>query len=115
MDHDATSEVAGTCLTKDAAVRQHAATPDPVNHRCVTKQHPQARKEQNKAKANTLNICADNQCGCDDCKGHLEGKKQNLGDCTCQSVCVDAGKEHLVQTAPIAARAAAKSDGISEG
>ena len=83
MHDDPTRKVPHTCIAKDPTIRQETAAPDPMHNGCVAQQHPQAREQQHKAKADPFHICADNQCRCDDCECHLERKEQNLGQGAC--------------------------------
>ncbi len=115
MHHDAAGKVVHS-LRKQAVVtaRQQPATPDPVSHGRIAKQHPEAGKQHDKAISNALNIGADDQGGCDDREGHLKGEEQHLRDGSGQGVCVDADQERLIQPAPVGV-AFTEGDGIARG
>ena len=49
--HDAARKVTYAAFSKDAAIREEAAAPNPVDNWSIAQQHPEAGKQQNKAKA----------------------------------------------------------------
>ena len=110
VHNNAAGKISDANCAQKSTVAQHAAAPNPVHHRCIAQQHPQARKGHHKGKANAFNISAHNQCRCDDRKSHLKGKEQNFGEGAAQAVGCHAGQEHFVQSTPEAAGAAAKGN-----
>ncbi len=90
MDDDASREIANAGLAEDAAIGQHPAAPDPVGHGRVDEEHPEGREEKDKAKADPLDIGADDQRRRDDREGHLEGEEEDFGEGAGEAFAIDA-------------------------
>ena len=100
VNHDTTRKIDSAHLCKEATA------PNPMGDGCVDQQHPSSREGEHEPKADTFDICADDQGRGDDCECHLEGKEQHFGDGARNGICINASEEHLGQAAPKCAFAA---------
>ena len=100
------------CKILDVHGRKPAAAPNPVGHGRIAQEHPEARKEQDEAVADALDISAQDECRGDDGEGHLEGEEEHLRDGARQAIAIDAGEHGFAEPAPVGS-VAAEGNGVA--